>query len=270
MHLHETSLSNIAGRKFKLILRKLTGTTIGSAAEGAITTGVLQSSSVVSAMIIAFAWAGVFTLKSALSAILGASLGTTLDSWLIASVGISADIDILSYSVILIGGLIVILSGKNRRLVSISYFLLGFDLLFIGLYYMKNAFIEYASHFNFSKLMGMPPIYFLLIGFILTVLIQSGSATMAITLSALRGGAFDLFAASIIVLGSQTGTILKLYLNTINGNVLKKEVVTGSLIFNAVLPVAGDIFLKPFLYLIRETLHIDDKLIALVTFYNTA
>ncbi len=85
MYLLEESLKNLSGRNFKLFLQRTTKSKIGAVTGGAVVTGVLQSSSMVSLMVLAFVGAGVFTMKNAMAIILGANLGTTLDSWLVAT-----------------------------------------------------------------------------------------------------------------------------------------------------------------------------------------
>ena len=87
MYLLEESLKNLSGRNFKLFLQRTTKNRVGAVAGGAVVTGVLQSSSMVSLMVLAFVGAGVFTMKNAMAIILGANLGTTLDSWLVATLG---------------------------------------------------------------------------------------------------------------------------------------------------------------------------------------
>ena len=104
MHLLEVSLKNISGRNFKLFLQRITKNSVGAAAGGAIVTAVLQSSSMVSLMVLAFVGAGVFTMKNALAIILGANLGTTIDSWLVATLGFKVHIELAAYPAICIGG----------------------------------------------------------------------------------------------------------------------------------------------------------------------
>ncbi|MEO6305419.1 MAG: Na/Pi symporter, partial [Bacteroidia bacterium] len=139
MYLIEESLKNISGRNFKLFLQRITKNTWGAVAGGAIVTGILQSSSMVSLMVLAFVGAGVFTMKNALAIILGANLGTTLDSWLVATLGFKTNIEVVAYPAVFMGGLLLILFSKRKSIKYLSYFLFGFGLLFIGLSYMKTA-----------------------------------------------------------------------------------------------------------------------------------
>lgn len=266
MYLLEESLKNISGRNFKLFLQKITKNKIGAVAGGAIVTALLQSSSMVSFMVLAFVGAGVFTMKNALGIILGANLGTTIDSWLIATLGFKANIEVIAYPAVCLGGLLLIFFGNRKTIKYISFFLFGFGLLFIGLSFMKTSMEAQVKIFDFTSYSEMPLIVFLFIGFIITILVQSSSVTMALTLSALHVEAINFPIAAAIVLGSETGTTIKLILGALDGNATKKRVVFGNFIFNVFLTSFAILFLKPILNLITNTLNIKDHLIGLVTF----
>jgi phosphate:Na+ symporter len=266
MYLIEESLKNLSGRRFKLFLQRITKNSIGAVAGGAIVTGVLQSSSMVSLMVLAFVGAGVFTMKNALAIILGANLGTTLDSWVVALIGFKMNMEVLAYPAVFVGGLMLILFGKRKTIKYLSMFLLGFGLLFIGLSFMKTAMEAQVQTFDFKAYAHMSLAVFLLIGFVITLLVQSSSVTMALTLSALHSGAIEFPAATAIVLGSETGTTIKIILSAIGGNAAKKRVVLGNFIFNIVLTVLAFACLTPILNLITNVLNIKDPLIGLVTF----
>ena len=266
MYLLEESLKNLSGRNFKIFLQRISKNRFGAVAGGAIVTAVLQSSSIVSVMVLAFVGAGVFTMKNAMAIILGANLGTTLDSWLVATLGFKVNIEIVAYPAVCIGGLLLMLFGNRKTMKYVSFFLLAFGLLFIGLAFMKTAMEGQAKAFDFSKYAGMSLLVFLLIGFIITIIVQSSSVTMALTLSALHTGLIDFTPAAAIVLGSETGTTIKILLGAIGGNASKKRVVFGNLFFNVFLTIFAFIFLKPILLLITETFNISDPLIGLVTF----
>jgi len=266
MYLLEESLKNLSGRNFKRFLQKITKTTLGAASGGALVTGILQSSSMVSIIVLAFVGAGVFTTKSALAIILGANLGTTLDSWMVALLGFNANIEVIAYPSVCIGGLMLILFGKHSIPKYISYFLFGFGLLFIGLGFMRVGLETQVKHFNLQHYAGMSTLVFLGAGFIITLMVQSSSVTMALTLTALNAHALPLNAAAAIVIGSETGTTLKIILGAIGGNASKKRVVLGNLIFNLVLTFMAYIFLTPILKLITDVLRVENPLLQLVSF----
>lgn len=266
MYLIEESLKNLSGRNFKIFLKKFSKNIIGAVAGGAIVTGILQSSSMVSFMVLAFVGAGVFAMKNALAIILGANLGTTIDSWLVATIGFKTNIEVIAYPAIFVGSWLLVLYGKRKLFKYLSFFLIGFGLLFIGLTLMKTAMEMQVKTFDFAQYADMPLIVFLGIGFLLTLVVQSSSVTMALTLTALHTGAITFPLAALIVLGSETGTTIKLVLSGIGGTASKKRVVLGNLLFNIFLTLFAFIFLKSILFLITDVLHIDDSLIRLVTF----
>ena len=266
MYLLEESLKNLSGRNFKLFLQRTTKNSVGAVAGGAIITALLQSSSMVSLMVLAFVGAGVFKMKNAIAIILGANLGTTIDSWLVATLGFKVDIEVAAYPVIFIGGMLLILLGNRKKIKYIAYFLLGFGLLFIGLSFMKEAIVGQVKAFDFSQYEDMSLAIYLLIGFIITSLVQSSSVTMALTLSALHAGAIGFAPAAAIVLGSETGTTIKILLGSIGGIAAKKQVALGNFFFNIFLTVLAFVFLKSILSLITDVFNIKDPLIGLVTF----
>ena len=266
MYLVEESLKNLSGRNFKHFLQRITKNNVGAVAGGIIVTVVLQSSSMVSLMVLAFVGAGVFTMKNAMAIILGANLGTTLASWLVATLGFKTNIEVIAYPAVCVGGFLLILLGKRKTIKYIAYFLLGFGLLFIGLSFMKTAMEAQVQDFNFSEYAAMPLIVFLLIGFGITLIVQSSSVTMALTLSALHAGAISLPMGAAIVLGSETGTLIKIVLGAIGANAAKKRVVLGNLLFNIFITAFAFALLKPILSLITDIFNIKDPLIGLVTF----
>ena len=176
------------------------------------------------------------------------------------------DIEVIAYPAIFIAGILLLTLGRRNTIKYFSFFLLGFGLLFIGLGFMKEAMEVHVQHFDFSKYASMPLIFFLLIGFGITLLVQSSSVTMALTLSALHFGALDFLFAAAVVLGSETGTTIKIMLSAVDGNAAKKRVVLGNIIFNLIITLLAFVFLSPIIHLITKVLQIKDPLISLVTF----
>ncbi|WP_413998208.1 Na/Pi cotransporter family protein [Flavobacterium sp. W1B] len=266
MYLLEESIKNFSARSFKHFLQRITKNKIGAVTGGTIVTAILQSGSMVSFMVLAFVGAGVFTMKNAMAIILGANLGTTLNNWLVATLGFKMDIEIIAYPAVCVGGFLLILFGNRKTFKYLSFFLFGFGLLFISLSFMKTAMEAQATIFDFSKYTDMPAVGFLFIGFLITVLVQSSNVTVALVLSALHVGAITFPIAAAIILGSETGTTIKIVLGAIGGNTSKKRVALGNFLINLIITLFVFILLKPILFLITDVLNIKDSLIALVTF----
>lgn len=262
----EESLQKLSGRRFKLFLKKQTSNKFKAIGGGAIVTGVLQSSSLVSLMVLAFVGAGVITMQNALAVILGANLGTTFDSWIVALAGFKLNIDNIAIPVAGIAGLGFAIFNKETKWYNWSRFFLGFSFLFVGLGYMKTGIEGLVINLDLRQFQQAPIIAFFGIGLLVTAIIQSSSATIAITLSALHAGAITLLDASAIVLGSEIGTTLKLFIAALKGLAAKRRVALGNFIFNAINVSLVLLFIAPVNKFVTDVIGIKDDLIALVSF----
>ena len=264
----EDALQELAGRPFKLFLKKQTQNKLKAIGGGAVVTAVLQSSSVVNLMVLAFVGAGIIHMQNAFAIILGANLGTTISNWVIALVGFKVNIEDFALPVTGIGGLGYVIFSKSSRLYNWSRFLLGFSFLFVGLGYIKTAMEILVKSVDLTQYQDSATIIFFLIGFIITTVIQASSATMALTLSALYAGAVNLHDAMAITLGSEVGTTIKLFVASLKGPVAKKRVALGNFLINIITGSIVLILLWPVNRLITEVIGIKDNLIALVFFQS--
>jgi len=132
----EESLQQMAGRPFKLFLKKQTSSKPKAILGGALVTGIMQSSSIVNLMVLAFVGANVIQMQSALAVILGANLGSTFTNWIIATIGFKFNIDSISFPLTGVFGIMMLLSNKESRWHQWSSFLFGFGFLFVGLNYI--------------------------------------------------------------------------------------------------------------------------------------
>ncbi|MFM9943868.1 MAG: Na/Pi cotransporter family protein [Bacteroidia bacterium] len=265
----ESALKQIAGRTFKLFLRKHTNNKLSAIFSGTVVTAILQSSSVVTLMVLSFVGAGIISMRNALAVVFGSNLGTTLDSWVVASLGFKLDIEKFSFPIIAIAGLGLIIFSNKEKLYNISKFLIGFGLLFLGLSFMKVSMESLFQDFDFTRYANFGNIFFVLIGFVITAIIQSSSATMVITLSALNTGAIPFETAVSVIIGSELGTSIKLILGSIGGIAAKKRVAFGNIIFNIVITGFAFLLMHPIILLINNVLGISDPLIGLVMFQTT-
>jgi phosphate:Na+ symporter len=264
----EESLQQLAGRNFKLFLKRQTTHKLKAIGGGAIVTSVLQSSSVVSLMVLAFVGAGIITMQNALAIILGANLGTTFTGWIITLAGFKMNIEAFALPVAGIAGLGYAIFNSHTKLYNWSRFFLGFSFLFVGLGYMKTGIEELVKYVDLQQFEQSPAIIFLLVGLFITSLIQSSSATIAITLSALNVGAINLFDSTAIILGSEIGTTLKLFIASIKGIAAKRRVALGNFIFNSITVGLVLVFLVPVNRFVTDVVGIKDSLIALVFFQS--
>src|SRR5688500_2335627 len=135
----EEGLKALGGRSFKLFLKKQTSNKLKAIGGGAVVTGILQSSSVVNLMVLAFVGAGVIQMQNALAVMLGANLGTTIDSWVVATLGFKFNIENIAYPLAGVSGMVMLLSNKEGRLYQWSRLLFGFAFLFVGLNFIKTG-----------------------------------------------------------------------------------------------------------------------------------
>jgi phosphate:Na+ symporter len=266
MNFLEEAIRQLSGRKFKLFLRKQTSHPVAAIGGGAIVTGIMQSSSVVNLMVLALVGAGTIPMKNALAIILGANVGTTLSTWIIAAVGFEFNIESIAFPAIAVAGILRAMFKSRADAYNWFGFLLGLGFLFMGLEMMKSGMAESIRTFDLGHLNQYPVFIYLLAGLVITSLIQSSSATIAIVLSALYAGAIDLYAATALVLGSEVGTTLKLLIAAAGREPAMKRVALGNFLFNIISSLVIFIFLAPVNKLITGIFGITNPLLALAFF----
>ena len=268
MHQLEQSLKLLAGRPFKKFLREHTTHPVKGVLAGALSTAALQSSSVVSLIVLAFVGSGIISLASAIGIVFGSNLGTTATGWIVATVGFKLDIEVLALPLVAIGGFGAAWSATGSRRAGFSHLVVGFGLMLMGLDFMKSGAISATTLFEPAALAGYPLIVFLLAGFLITALIQSSSATIMITLSALYAGVIPLTSAAAVAIGADLGTTITALLGALVGAVDKKRVAIALTIFNVVTDTIAFVFLQPILQIITVFVGIRDPLFALVAFHS--
>jgi phosphate:Na+ symporter len=267
--LMEESIKNLSGRAFKKLLRKYTEGKLRSIFTGAFATAILQSSSAVTLMLLAFAGAGIITFENALGAVLGTNVGTTLTAWIVAGIGFKVNIEALAMPFIGIGGLGLIFLGKTGKANNISKLLVGFGFLFLGLDYMKKSLDNFAANFDLSQFEGYHIIFFLIIGFILTALVQSSSASMAIILSAINAGLIDFSVGAAMVIGTNLGTTVTVLIGAIGGTVTKKRVAWSHFFFNFITGIIAFLMLPILIWLLNDFFNFqNDPVIGLALFHT--
>jgi phosphate:Na+ symporter len=267
MTLLEDAIKNLAGRSFKNFLQKHTGNPIKAVLAGALTTGVMQSSSMVILLVMSFTGAGVIGLKNGIGMILGANIGTTLTGWIVALLGFKFNLEDFFLPIITVGSLVMIVFSAGKTFQA-GRLLLGFGLLFMGLEYMKQGFIIFAENADLSILVGQPLVLFLLFGFILAAAIRSSSAAIMIILSSLAAGTVDLTQAGYLVIGADLGTSITGIIGTINANAIRKKTGWSQFYINVITAILTIILFRPIFYMINEV-GINDPIVALVTFHTT-
>ena len=268
MHELEQSLKVLTGRPFKKFLREHTSHPLKGVFVGAISTAALQSSSVVSLIVMAFVGTGIISLSSAIGIVFGSNLGTTATGWIVATLGFKLDIEALALPLIGIGGLGVVWSRGGTKVAGASHLVAGFGLMLMGLEFMKAGAVAATTLFDPNTLAEYPPIVFLFAGLFVTALIQSSSATIMITLSALYAGAITLPAAAAAAIGADLGTTITAMLGALAGSLDKRRLAVALIIFNVVTDIIAFAAMTPLLYFVTDIVGLSDPLFALVGFHS--
>lgn len=265
----EESLAVLAGVPFRRFLRNYANTPLRGIAIGTAATAVLQSSSLVSLLVLAFVGAGIMQLSGAMGVIMGANLGTTVTGWLVATLGFKLNLSAIALAMVGVGGLGSVLLPKDGRLREIAGFIVGLGLLLFGLDLMKQGVEQFASQFDVSPFAGLSVFLLALIGVAVTAVIQSSSAAMMIALSALYGGVLSLEAAAGFAIGTGVGTTVTAMLGAVGGSPDKKRVAAAHVSFNLLKACLALIMLHPLLGLLGRVPALEDPLLRLAAFHSS-
>ncbi len=244
-----------AGHALRGILARFTQTPVRGAASGALMTAVVQSSSAVTIATIGFVNAGLLGTAQALGVVYGATIGTTVTGWLVTLVGFQFSIS--AFALPLVGiGMMARLLGPARRTGAIGEALAGFGLFFIGVDLLRGAFEGVANIVDIAALSpeGVAGIAaFVGIGFLTTLVTQSSSAAIAITLTAATGGLIGLPAAAAMVIGATVGTTSTAALAVIGATPNARRVAAGNVVIHCFSACIG-LLLLPVLLSVSDSL----------------
>ncbi len=269
MFLMEDSVKALSGRAFRKMIRYYTNGRLRSIGSGTFITAILQSSSAVSLMVLAFVGAGVMTMENGIGVMMGANLGTTCTSWIVATFGFKLKIEVFALPLIAAGGFLYIVFGTTPKVFQGSRLLLGFGFLFLGLDFMKTGVANYAQHIDLAALADYGNWLYLLIGIMITALMQSSSASIAIILTALSSGLITFDTSLAMVIGSNVGTTVTVLLGSIGGTQSKKRVGTSHLIFNLTTGIVAFVALQPLSRLVAQFIDINTNAVMGLALFHT-
>ena len=249
-------LQKAAGERLRKIISAATKNRFTATLSGFAATSVIQSSSAVTVMVVGFASAGLLTLSQSLGIIFGANIGTTTTAWLISILGFKVDISLFALPVIGLGFFSQFIK-KFPVVRRIGEAMLGFGLLFLGLSLIKNALpdlqnssavIDWVSKFRPDTLLTL--LGAIGVGTVLTVLFQSSSAVMALTLTCAAKGLIDYPTACALVLGENIGTTITANIAAIGAPLSAKRAALGHMLFNVIGVIWAVLLFKPLLALV--------------------
>lgn len=264
----ESGVRSLGYDTFKRWLSHSTSSAAGSAVIGVTITAILQSSSMVSLLVLAFASAGVLPLYNAIGMLLGANLGTTVTGWMVTTVGFKLSLQTIALPLMASGAFMQLFSERIARMQGLGTTLFGLGLVIFGLDIMKEAVADLPQHWNLGVLKGQGLWLYFLMGTAIAALIQSSSATMMITLAALHADLLGLNAAAAMVIGADLGTTSTTMLGSIGGHYIKRQLALAHFIFNVVVDLGALFFLLPLLPVFLEWVSIEDPLYGLVAFHS--
>lgn len=237
MKVMSEGLQKAAGDRLRNILSAMTRNRFTGLLTGCAITALIQSSSASTVMVVSFVNAGLMTLAQSMAVIFGANVGTTFTAWIIALFGFKVDISVVVLP--LIGLAVVMLFMSKSKIKSMGEFLIGFALLFMGLNMISDYVPDLQSNPEmFEALKGyadmgiVSVIIFMLVGMIVTAIIQSSAATFAIVLIMCSKGWIPFDLACAVVLGSNIGTCITPLLASMGANVAAKRTAMSHLLFN--------------------------------------
>ncbi|KKY00034.1 MULTISPECIES: Na/Pi cotransporter family protein [Paraclostridium] len=229
MNLMAEGLEKSAGSKLKRIVELLTSNLFMGVLVGAFVTAVIQSSSATTVMVVGFVNAGIMSLTQAIGVIMGANIGTTVTAQLVS-------FDLNGMAPIALGiGIILYLFASKPKVKNIAEILIGFGILFTGMDFMKNAVEPLAEYKGFTDLLigfGDHPILGLLLGFGITAIVQSSSASMGMLIALASQGLIPLNAALPILYGQNIGTCVTSLISSVGASRNAKRAAVMHLIFN--------------------------------------
>ena len=261
MNLMSSGLQKAAGDRLRGFMSAMTSNPLKRVLTGVGITALIQSSSATTVMVVSFVNAGLLTLVQAIGVIMGANIGTTITAWMVSLLGFKADISILAVPMMLLGFLFS--NSKKSQNRNIGELIVGFALLFLGLSFMKESvpdlkqtpevleFVRQWSGYGFGSVM-----IFLGIGTVLTLILQSSSATMAITLIMISMGWIPFPMGCAMVLGENIGTTITANIAASVGNASAKRAALSHTIFNVFGVIWALILFKPFLALVGKLIEI--------------
>ncbi|WP_422478327.1 Na/Pi cotransporter family protein [Pleomorphochaeta sp. DL1XJH-081] len=243
-------IQKAAGERLQSILNFMTGNRVSAILTGFAITAIVQSSSATTVMVVSFVNAGLLQLTQSIGVIMGANIGTTVTGWLVAILGFKVKISAMALPAIGFGFILLLIKKLNKQ--DLGETLIGFGLLFMGLDFLKGSVPDISQHPEMLEFLanftghGLASYFlFIIVGTLLTIIVQSSSAAMAITLTMAYAGWIDYPTAAAIVLGENIGTTVTAYLASIGTSVNARRASRAHTLFN----IFGVLWMTPIFYL---------------------
>lgn len=263
MNYMENGFKLLSGGALETILEKFTSTTPRAIGTGFLATAVVQSSSLVTVIIISFLSAGLIGLTQAVGVIFGSNIGSTATAWLVSTLGLKINIAQFALPMLIFG--VMMQFSKHTSYKGFGSVLIGLGFIFLGIAYMKEGFETLKEGLDLAQY-AMPGylgvFVYILFGAIATVIIQSSGATMAIIITALAIGQIDYINALALAIGANVGTTVTAAIGAIASNKNGKRLAVAHFVFNIITALIAVIFIYPLADLV-------DKLASILSISET-
>jgi len=237
MRVMSEGIQKVAGKRLQSILNYMTANRVAAVFTGFFITALVQSSSATTVMVVSFVNASLLSLSQAIGVVMGANIGTTVTTWIVSIIGFKFKITAIALPIVGVGLPFMFSKIKKRR--DIGEILIGFGLLFLGLMFLKESVPDIKNNpevleflKNYTDLGFLSFLIFVFVGSILTVIVQSSSAAMAITVTMAFMGWIGFETAAAIVLGENIGTTVTAYLASLGTNVNARRTARAHFLFN--------------------------------------
>lgn len=239
MKIMSDGLQRCAGQRLQSVLNFMTQNRFMGVLTGLFITSIIQSSSATTVMIVSFVNAGLLSLTQAISTIMGANIGTTVTTWIVSYLGFKVQISVLAVPIVGLG--LPFMFAKQKKYRDLGDFIIGFGILFIGLGLLRDSvpdITQYPNTLQYLANLSDNGIWsyflFVIAGTILTMIIQSSSAMMTVTVAMAYKGWLDLPSAAALCLGENIGTTITAYIASIGTNVSARRAARAHTLFNVI------------------------------------
>jgi phosphate:Na+ symporter len=255
MALMSDGLRAVGGDALRSMLQRFTGNRFSSVATGTLVTALVQSSSATTLMTIGFVSAGLLTFSQSIGVIIGANLGTTMTSWLVALIGLKVKISSFALPMVGVGAFLHLL-GRGRW-AKVGGALAGFGLIFVGIDVLQTGMQELSTQLSPADfaVAGIGGRLLLVgVGIVMTVIMQSSSAAVAATLTALSTGTIDVVQAAALVIGQNVGTTVTAALGSIGATIPARRTALAHILFNGLTGLIAFLMLPVFVGTVNDAL----------------
>ncbi len=274
MKMMSEGLQKVAGSKMRAVLGKMTGKPLSGILTGTAVTAAIQSSSATTVMVVSFVNAGLLSLSGAVAVIMGANIGTTVTAWIISLLGLGDSLGHFDLPLLIAAASLSFFFMRQDRMRSFGQTVIGLALLLVGMRCLQNAMPDLGNYptllHSLASLSGYgfwSVLLFVVIGAVLTCIVQASAATMAITLLMLHNGWIGLDAAIALVMGENIGTTITANIAAMVADTNGKRAARAHLVFNVIGVTLTLILFRPILSVV-QTAFPDDSPMALSLFHT--